>query len=130
MLAKNILVADEDADTRVILRTLLERQQFTVIEAESADAALAASRQWALDLVIMNYPMLCASGDTLVRRLKNDSLTRDVPILNLTSRVVPQYLTQAASEGVDITLPKPLDVEQIVTVVSDLISRHQPMASL
>ena len=42
MVPQNILVADEDLDTRIILRALLERQGYRVIEANNATAAIAA----------------------------------------------------------------------------------------
>jgi CheY-like chemotaxis protein len=115
-----ILVADEDNDTRVILRTVLERNRYVVVEATTGDAAFEAAQQHTFDLVILNYPMADASGETLVRRLRHSSVTRFVPILNITSRVVPQFLLEAAAEGVDLTLPKPLDVESLLAVVSDL----------
>lgn len=120
MAARKILVADEDNDTRVILRTVLERNRYVVIEATTADAAFESAQQHTFDLIILNYPMRDKSGDTLVRRFRASPGTQRVPILNITSRVVPQFLMEAAAEGVDLTLPKPLDVESLLIVVSDM----------
>ena len=121
MLARTILVADEDRDTRVILRTVLERYAFVIVEAATADDARAAAQQLAPDLVILNYPMHSADGRTLVQHLRADPVTRAVPILNLTSRVVPQFLQAAADEGVNLTVAKPIDVEALLRVVSELV---------
>jgi CheY-like chemotaxis protein len=118
---RTILVADDDRDTRVILRTVLERYQFIVVEAATADDAFAASLQQALDLVILNYPMPSADGRTLVHHLRSHTMTRNVPILNLTSRVVPQFLQEAAKEGVNRTVSKPVDVEALIRIVSDMV---------
>jgi CheY-like chemotaxis protein len=118
--APTILVADEDFDTRVILRTVLERQKFEVIEAATADAALAAARSTHLELVILNYPMLCEDGRTLVECLREAPNARGCPILNLTSRVVPKMLEMAARQGVSRTLAKPINVEQLLRVVGEL----------
>jgi two-component system, chemotaxis family, chemotaxis protein CheY len=118
--APTILVADDDFDTRIILRTVLERHTFKVIDAATADDALAAARTAHFDLVILNYPMLCEDGHTLVERLRESPNARGCPILNLTSRVVPRMLEMAAAQGVNKTLPKPIDVEQLLRVVGEL----------
>ena len=120
MAARKILVADEDNDTRVILRTVLERNRYVVIEANTAESAFESAQQHTFDLIILNYPMRDKSGDTLVHRIRTSAGTRQVPILNITSRVVPQFLMEATAEGVDLTLPKPLDVESLLIVVSDM----------
>jgi CheY-like chemotaxis protein len=124
-----ILVADEDADTRIILRTVLERHDFDIVDTGSADAALAEVEQRAFDLVILNYPMFCDNGETLVHRLRASRSTQNIPILNLTSRVVPQFLEEAAREGVTLTLPKPIDVESVIALVSELTIRRFVSAS-
>jgi CheY-like chemotaxis protein len=122
LLARSILIADEDNDTRIILRTVLERYRFVVVEAATADDAFSASQLQAFDLVILNYPMPAPDGRTLVQCLRAAEATQHVPILNLTSRVVPQFLQEAAEEGVTLTLPKPIDIENVINVVSELIS--------
>jgi CheY-like chemotaxis protein len=116
-----ILVADEDFDTRIILRTVLERHNFNVIDAATADDALASARTAQLDLVILNYPMVSEDGRTLVQGLRELPNARGCPILNLTSRVVPKMLELAALQGVSRTMPKPIDVEQLLRVVGELM---------
>jgi CheY-like chemotaxis protein len=118
-----VLVADEDIDTRIILRTVLERQAFGVLEAATAEAALGLAGQHAIDLVILNHPMRAADGRTLVSHLRALDATRAVPILNLTSRVVPKYIDEAAAQGVTVSLPKPIDVENVLHVISQLTLR-------
>jgi CheY-like chemotaxis protein len=116
----NILVADEDIDTRIILRTLLERQGYEVVEAGSAAAAMAEA-QAAVSLVIMNYPMMVTPELTLAGWLRSQPHTRDVPIINLTSRAVPLLMDEAARQGVNVTLTKPLEVKRILNVVQELM---------
>jgi two-component system, NarL family, sensor histidine kinase BarA len=115
-----ILVADEDTDTRIILRTLLERHRFSVTEAVSADSALATAQSSPFDLIILNHPMLSQDGRTLVQCLRSSPVTAACPILNVTSRVVPRFLEQAAVQGVNATLAKPLDVTKLLQAVGEL----------
>lgn len=118
-----ILVVDDDVDTRIILRALLERNRFLVVEAGTADEALASARTVNPDLVILNYPMTDAAGNSLVKRLRAIETTRSVPVLNITSRFIPQFIQQAAIDGVDVTLPKPIDIASVMQVVLELTSR-------
>ena len=120
--SQTILIADDDRDTRVILRAVLERHHFLVVEAASGEEAVAAFQLHTPDLVILNYPMVGADGRTLVERLRTLAGSHTVPILNLTSRVVPQLLQQAAIEGVDVSVSKPVDVDVLLRLVRDLVT--------
>lgn len=115
-----ILVADEDLDTRIILRTLLSRHGYTVVEAATARAAMEAATQQPLSLVILNYPMRVTETLTLSSWLRQQPATSNVPIVNLMSRAVPLLIEEAAREGVTVTLPKPLDMYRLLEVVREL----------
>jgi CheY-like chemotaxis protein len=116
MSLQTILVADEDQDTRIILRSLLERQGFAVVEARSADEAMRAAQR-PLALVILNHPLSVTEDLSLARWLRGNQATRDVPIINLTSRSVPLLIEEAARQGVNVTVSKPLDVHMILNLV-------------
>ncbi|HEY0672423.1 MAG TPA: response regulator [Longimicrobiales bacterium] len=119
MSTRCILVADEDQDTRIILRTLLERDGYTVIEAPTARAAMEAVDQ-PVSLVILNYPMRIDESHTLCSWLRRQPATREVPIINLTSRAVPLLMEEAARDGANVTMAKPIDVQRMLDLVSEL----------
>lgn len=121
-MARLILVADEDTDTRVILRALLERNDFVVIDAATADDAVLAARERAFDMVILNHPMNLADRRPLVEVLRTLENTRDIPVLNLSSRVVPSAFEEARALGVDASLPKPAHMDQVLEIVHRLIT--------
>ena len=119
MSPQNILVADEDLDTRIILRALLERKGYTVFEAGSGTAALTAL-QGPISLVILNHPMNLSDDVSLAAWLRSQPETRDIPIINLTSRAVPLLMDEASRQGVNVTLTKPLDVRRVMSLVEQL----------
>jgi CheY-like chemotaxis protein len=121
-MAKNILVADEDIDTRIILRALLERNGFSVVDAASPEAAVDAAQAREVDLVILNHPMRNARGTALIEVLRNIEKTRTVPIVNLSSRVVPRMFEEAAALGVTRSIAKPINVEEVLAVVRELVT--------
>jgi CheY-like chemotaxis protein len=120
---RTILIVDDDVDTRIILRALLERNRYEVVEATTAEDAVARARQHALELVILNYPMADSNGNSLAKLLRSLEPTRAVPLLNITSRFIPQFIQQAAVDGVDVTLPKPIDIANIIQIVAELTAR-------
>jgi CheY-like chemotaxis protein len=122
MAPQNILVADEDIDTRIILRTLLERHGYAVVEAGSPDEAVRVCESQVLSLVILNHPMSLDQQTTLARWLRTWPATCEVPIINLTSRAIPKLIEDASREGVTITLAKPLDVKKMLDLVHELTS--------
>lgn len=115
----NILVADEDIDTRIILRTILERQGYKVVEANTAAAAMAAA-DMPLSLVILNHPMRLSDEMTLAHWLRAEERTRSVPIINLTSRAVPRLIEEAVELGVNATFAKPIDVQGLLQAIEEL----------
>jgi CheY-like chemotaxis protein len=114
-----ILVADEDLDTRIILRALLERHGYQVVEAATALQACEVSRQ-RLSVVILNHPMNVAENVSLAAWLRAQPHTRLVPIINLTSRPVPLFVEDALRHGVTVTLAKPIDVHRVLQLVEEL----------
>ena len=119
MAPPKILVADEDADTRIILRALLERHGYSIVDAGTAQQAMNSVSD-DISLVIMNHPMMATPQITLARWLRAQPETRDVPIINLTSRAIPNFVEEAARHGITVSLVKPLDVHAILELVRQL----------
>jgi len=116
MSPRTILVADEDTDTRIILRALLEREGYTIVDAATGAEAIDAAAQEPA-LVIMNHPFFVDRETTLAIWLRSNPRTREVPIINLTSRTIPDFAEDAARQGINITLTKPLDVHRLAELV-------------
>jgi CheY-like chemotaxis protein len=114
-----ILVADEDVDTRIILRALLERHGYRVLEAANARRACEIAEQQ-VSVVVLNHPMSVSENVTLTGWLRSQPQTHNVPIINLTSRPVPHFVEDAYQQGVTVTLPKPIDVQRILQLVEEL----------
>jgi CheY-like chemotaxis protein len=82
----DVLVVDDDADTRQRLRTVLERSGWSVIEAENGQAALAAIRERMPQLILLDLTMPVMDGFTFLHALREEPNGRDVPVVVLTAR--------------------------------------------
>ena len=114
-----ILVADDDADAREMLRILLLSVGFRVVTAQNGAQALETARRMQLDLVITDHQMPTMTGVTLCRRLRDDELTRHVPIILYTGMSLPASSTSSC----DKVVSKPADPEELLALVHLLLRR-------
>ncbi len=82
---KKILVADDSATARSLVASLLREQGYQVIEAEDGLEAVKQAYQTYPDLIVLDIYMPKINGYQVCRMLKNDELTKDIPVLMLTS---------------------------------------------
>lgn len=82
---KRILVVD---DSGIILRTMMEwlEGKYTVQLANSAAKALPIISMYRPDLILLDYEMPICSGAQLLKKLRSDERTKDIPVIFLTSR--------------------------------------------
>ena len=117
----SVLVVDDDAATRYTTRRVLEHAGFTIIEAESAEAALAAIARRP-DLILLDLRLPDLDGFEVCRRIKSDPATASVRVVPFTA--VFQDDTdrrRAFAVGADGYLIKPIAPEQLVATVNALI---------
>ena len=82
-MSATILVAEDDADIRGVLRLYLESEDFRVLEADSGTRALELAREQAPDMAVLDVMMPGMSGYELTRALRRFS---DIPILILSAK--------------------------------------------
>lgn len=109
-----ILVADDDPGIRMLLRVLLSRHGFTVIDVENGLVALETARSAHPDLVLIDWMMPLMDGRETVIRLKNDPATRDIPIVMLTGQSQVDDKVAGLEAGAQDFLTKPFDNRELV----------------
>ena len=80
---QTILIAEDEADIRNILRLYLESENYEVLEAADGESAVAAVRSGSPDLVILDIMMPKLDGFAVVRAIRQQS---DIPVLILSAR--------------------------------------------
>ena len=109
-----VLVADDFADTREVMRLLLEARGHEVIEASNGEEAVRRATEAPPDLVLMDLNMPVVDGFEATRRLRATRATCDIPIVALTAHMVDEtWRDRALSSGCDACYSKPLDFESI-----------------
>lgn len=119
-----ILVVDDDATNRLVVRLLMEKRGHEIVEAESGQTALQALSDEAIDLVLMDLSMPGMDGFETVQRYRSSTThLPQIPIFALTAHNTPDYRARSIAAGMNGLIGKPLNVASIDHAI-ELIQSH------
>jgi DNA-binding response OmpR family regulator len=119
----NILLVDDDPHIRQLVRVLLEREGFTIIEAGDGVAALAQLATVSVDLVVLDLMMPNMDGWELCRQIR--AAATDLPLLMLTAKGETPDKVRGFQLGTDDYLVKPFEPVELVMRVKALLKRYR-----
>jgi DNA-binding response OmpR family regulator len=120
MSGQRILVVDDDADIRLLVRELLERRGFSVSEAVDGKHALQVFYEGRPDLVVLDVSMPGLDGWSTLERIRELS---DVPVMMLTARSEELEKTRGLRAGADDYVTKPFGRQELLARVEALLRR-------
>jgi len=107
--ARHILVVDDDPRNRKLEEALLRASGHVVRSIDSGKAALEAIAAYPPDLILLDLMMPGMDGFEVVRQLKVDPATRDIPIIMVTALDDDGSRARLSAAGVSDLLTKPVD---------------------
>jgi CheY-like chemotaxis protein len=110
------LVVDDEPDLRYILRRVLERAGQEVAECGNGATALQAAQRSPPDLVVTDMMMPVMDGAELIRRLRGDPVTAQIPILAVTGDA-------HLANGADAVLAKPWTSQELLAAATALMAQ-------
>jgi len=116
----HLLVVDDDARLRELLRRYLTDQGFRVTTAADAGEARARLASIAFDLLVLDVMMPGESGFDFTRGLRRDSR---IPILLLTAMAEPEDRINGLERGADDYLVKPFEPRELVLRIRNILQR-------
>ena len=122
---RTILIADDDAAIRDVLRIALGQAGFAVIEAQDGAAALEAQRRASPDLIVLDIGMPETDGLAVCREIRRDSA---VPILFLTAQGDEIDRVVGLELGADDYVAKPFSPREIVARIRAILKRSDGVA--
>lgn len=117
----HILVADDDKHTRLLLRAVLESENYTVSTAENGEQALELLDREHIDLVILDVMMPEMDGYEFTRIVRQTDST--LPILMVTAKHLPEDEKKGFLVGTDDYITKPIDEEKLLLRIKALLRR-------
>jgi pilus assembly protein CpaE len=122
----NILLIDDDADFRSMLKLMLTRMNHTVSLASRGEDGFTQATTNKFDLVILDLMMPDVDGYELTRQLRAEASTRNVPILVVTARTQPADRESAREAGADGYLTKPVDNRELASRITEILASPRP----
>src|SRR4051812_35258447 len=117
-----VLVADDNADMRAYLARLLG-PHWSVRRTANGEEALAAVAEHRPDIVLTDVMMPRIDGFELLRRLRADPATRDIPVIMLTARAGQEASVEGLQAGADDYLAKPFRADELLARVRVALDR-------
>lgn len=120
-----LLVVDDDADSRELLKIALGQAGAEVHAASSAQEALSMAERMPLDVLISDIGMPEMDGLEMIARLRSHATcaNRDIPAVALTAFAATEDRKRALLAGFDTFLSKPVDPGEVVAVISRMAKR-------
>jgi len=120
MTAHRIMLVDDDAEVRTLVRTTLPSEGFEIAEAADGDEALALAEDGPTDLVLLDWHMPGRSGEEVLAELKRRY--PELPVIVLTAQLDRRHRVRAEELGADAFLTKPFSPLQLLDEIERLIA--------
>lgn len=119
----SILVIDDDRVVRQILQNDLSRKGCDVHVAEDGPSGIEIAQKENLDAVILDWMMPGIDGMEVLKRLRGNEKTRQIPVFMLTGKDSGSDIEQASSMGIHGYIVKPFDASQVHTMITDKLNK-------
>ena len=121
MSAKTILYVEDNELNRKIVRDLLRRTSYRLIEAPDGEAGVTIAAEQRPDLILMDVQLPKLSGIEATRRLRADPATAETPIIAITSFALSGDEQKAKEAGASAYLAKPYSPFALLSMIRKLV---------
>ena len=116
-----ILVVDDDKNTRMLLKAVLQAENYTVFTAENGEAALDVMDREHIDLVVLDIMMPKMDGYEFTKVLRESD--NNLPILMVSAKQLPADKQKGFLVGTDDYMTKPIDEMEMLLRIKALLRR-------
>ena len=120
MIGRSALVIDDSKSARFALRRYLEGHRYQVEAVESADEAMRSLASSKPGVIFLDHVMPGVDGFTVLRNLRANPDTANIPVVICSSNEGPEFNAQARAVGASNVLQKPPNPEQLYRILDDL----------
>jgi CheY-like chemotaxis protein len=105
---KTVLIADDKATSRELVRTVLEKSSYAVVEASDGIEALKNARECKPDLIILDLHMPGLDGFGVIEKIRRDPDLAATPVMALTASAMQGDRERALAAGFTAYIAKPI----------------------
>lgn len=119
-----VLIVEDNPDNQQLATWILEDEGYQVTCAESAEEGLEMMETGGYDIVLMDISLPGMDGKEATRKIRATPHLKDTPILALTAHAVQGEREDIVASGVDGLLTKPVDEDELLSYVRNLLARN------
>lgn len=117
----SVLVVDDEEMTRNLLRLMLERTGFEILEAEDGLKALEMVTEHLPDVLLLDVMMPNMDGFAVCEAVRNQVETADIPIILLSARTSEDFVQRGLEAGANRYLGKPIGRDELVRTLREVL---------
>ena len=118
----NVLLIEDNEFNRDMLSRRLKRENYNVVCAENGQEGLDLAETSDPDIILMDLSLPIIDGWTAVERLKENKITRNIPVIALTAHAMKGDKEKALAKGCDDYDTKPVNFKRLLSKINKLTS--------
>jgi len=120
-MAKKILIIDDEPDMLEILKFRLEKNGYKITTASSGEEGLKKAEKVNPDLILLDILLPGMSGLEVVKRMKKNRATKNIPIIMVTALISRDVKTEGLNNGAEYLISKPFDPAELLAEIKNVI---------
>lgn len=116
---RTVFHVEDNVENRLLVRRLLQAYGYKVIEAETAEKALALLQNLQPDIILLDINMPDMDGYTLTSKIKAIPVLKKVPVVAITANVMKGDRERTIQAGCDGYIEKPIDVDRFIDQIEE-----------
>jgi len=122
---KKILVIDDDDQVRLVIDVALRRNGYDVIATPDGEEGIRRAREWLPDVILCDINMPIIDGRAVLKAMRNDPALANRQFVLMTGDQKRDKQREGMDLGADDYLPKPFEIEQLLTCVKARLRRAE-----
>ena len=128
-MSRRVLVVEDETPIREMLCFVLEQNGFEPVEAADFAQGVARVTEPFPDLILLDWMLPGGSGIQFIKQMKQDELTRQIPIIMITARGEEEDKVRGLEVGADDYITKPFSPKELTARLKAVIRRAVPTAT-
>jgi len=116
-----ILIVEDDARNRKLVRDVLTASGYRTLDTDTAEDGLVLAASRKPDLIILDYRLPGMDGITAMSALQRNATTRMIPVIAITASAMPEDRERMIAAGFRAYRPKPIKVNELLAVVREVL---------
>jgi len=121
MSGETVLIVEDNEKNRKLMRVVLKAKGYTILEAGTGEEAMSLLQEQKPDIILMDIQLPGIDGLTLIKQIKEDASTGEIPIIAVTAYAMKGDEQRILATGCDGYISKPVNTRELPLTVEKYI---------